>query len=191
MKFEQLFKIYLNRGFYFDGKLQKLDENIKNIFSLFFGLSWKAYTLYKKRYEITYQERNWFTQYDYFFPLFSPQIPKINIFFAKILFARNNIFELIKTNILRLYLIKTYRGRAHFLRKPVHGQRTWSNAWNAYQLNLVIRKMIFNWKQKKKKNKPKKKKSYNKFLMGKKPKKIKKAKIFKKIKIKKKINIWF
>ena len=124
MKFEQLFKIYLNRGFYFDGKLQKPEENIKNLLFSISGLSLKIYTLYKKKYEITFQERNFFLKYNYFFTLFSPQKPKINFFLAKIIFVYKNLFELIKLNILRLYFIKTYKGKAHFLGKPTRGQRT-------------------------------------------------------------------
>jgi len=93
---------------------------------LFFinGLSLKVYSLYRKKYEITFQERNFFLKYNYFFALFSPQKPKINLFLARIIFVYKNLFELIKINIIRLYVIKTYKGKAHFLGKPTRGQRT-------------------------------------------------------------------
>lgn len=45
-------------------------------------------------------------------------------------------------SILRLYLLKTTRGKGHILGKPVHGQRTWSNAWSAYKTNTLLRTFI-------------------------------------------------
>jgi len=38
------------------------------------------------------------------------------------------ISEVQYLNLVRLYLIKSYRGRAQALGKPSRGQRTWSNA---------------------------------------------------------------
>jgi ribosomal protein S13 len=37
---------------------------------------------------------------------------------------QNQITDLKKLNIIRLYLIKSYRGKAHAIGKPVKGQRT-------------------------------------------------------------------
>ena len=48
----------------------------------------------------------------------------INMYLSQIISINNNIFELIKYNLIRLYLIKTFRGRCHALGKPVRGQRT-------------------------------------------------------------------
>ena len=47
-----------------------------------------------------------------------------------------------RLNIIRLYLIKSYRGRCHALGKPTNGQRTWSNAWTAYNYNMTLRNFI-------------------------------------------------
>ena len=56
--------------------------------------------------------------------------------------VNNRLDDLYKLNIIRLYLIKSYRGRAHALGKPVRGQRTWSNAWNSYNVNKCLRNFI-------------------------------------------------
>ena len=45
-------------------------------------------------------------------------------------------------NIIRLYLIKSYRGRCHAFGKPSRGQRTWSNGWTAFKHNHTLRKFI-------------------------------------------------
>jgi len=48
----------------------------------------------------------------------------INMYLSQLSSINNDIFELIKYNLIRLYLIKTFRGRCHALGKPVRGQRT-------------------------------------------------------------------
>jgi ribosomal protein S13 len=48
----------------------------------------------------------------------------INMYLSQLSSINSNIFELIKYNLIRLYLIKTFRGRCHALGKPSRGQRT-------------------------------------------------------------------
>jgi ribosomal protein S13 len=48
----------------------------------------------------------------------------INITLSKMTSINYPITELHTLTILRLYLIKTYQGKAHMLGKPVRGQRT-------------------------------------------------------------------
>ena len=69
-------------------------------------------------------------------------INPLNIIFSQISSVNNQIPELKKLNMLRLYLIKSYRGRCHAIGKPVNGQRTWSNAWNSYNYNRSVRSFI-------------------------------------------------
>lgn len=66
----------------------------------------------------------------------------LNYYYSQVSSVNNNIFELKKINIVRLYLIKSYKGRCHALGKPVNGQRTWSNAWSSYKSNLTLRRFI-------------------------------------------------
>ena len=69
-------------------------------------------------------------------------IEPLNIIFSQVNSVNNSIEDIKKLNILRLYLIKSYRGRCHALGKPVRGQRTWSNAWNSYKVNKTLRSFI-------------------------------------------------
>ena len=66
----------------------------------------------------------------------------LNHYYSQVSSVNNNLSDLSRLNIIRLYLIKCYRGRCHALGKPVNGQRTWSNAWSAYKNNLVLRRFI-------------------------------------------------
>ena len=53
-----------------------------------------------------------------------PILQPLNIIFSQVNTVNNTLFDIQKLNIIRLYLIKSYRGRAHALGKPVRGQRT-------------------------------------------------------------------
>jgi ribosomal protein S13 len=48
----------------------------------------------------------------------------INTILSQITSVNNQIHDLKKLNIVRLYLIKSYKGKAHAIGKPVKGQRT-------------------------------------------------------------------
>lgn len=48
----------------------------------------------------------------------------LNIMFSQLTSVNNTVLELTKYNLVRLYLIKTTRGRSHALGKPSRGQRT-------------------------------------------------------------------
>lgn len=66
----------------------------------------------------------------------------INILLSQITSVNNQLSEIQKYNLIRLYLTKTYRGRAQALGKPSRGQRTWSNAWTSYYYNKTLRTFI-------------------------------------------------
>ena len=63
------------------------------------------------------------------------------------------MWDLKRLNIIRLYLIKSYRGKCHALGKPTKGQRTWSNAWTAFRYNNTLKKFISETKNKLNKDK--------------------------------------
>lgn len=71
-----------------------------------------------------------------------PIIGVLNILFSQINSVNNDPLRVEKLNVIRLYLIKSFRGRCHAIGKPVRGQRTWSNAWNSYNLNKIVRSFI-------------------------------------------------
>ena len=52
----------------------------------------------------------------------------LNSYYSQINSVNNQLNNLLLLNVIKLYLLKTYRGRCHLLGKPVRGQRTWSNA---------------------------------------------------------------
>lgn len=65
-----------------------------------------------------------------------------NNMFSQMNSVNNSYEDLKRLNIIRLYLIRTYRGWCHALGKPVRGQRTWSNGWSSYKYNKTLRKFI-------------------------------------------------
>lgn len=66
----------------------------------------------------------------------------INIIFAKTYNVNFNLHELIRLNLIRLFLIKSYRGRCHILAKPVKSQQTWSNARSISPYSKILKKNI-------------------------------------------------
>ena len=52
------------------------------------------------------------------------------------------VITLTRYNIIRKYLIRSFKGKCHLKGKPVRGQRTWSNRKNARNVNLFLRKYI-------------------------------------------------
>ena len=139
MKFEHVLQIYWSKGFLTNGKLQHFNTPFKNIFDPVGGFSDSTKAALCSRFELHSLLTN---------PLqpisaFEGNLPaSLNILFSKITSINNTVTELTRFNLLRLYLIKTTRGRSHALGKPSRGQRTWSNAWTAYNHNKVTRAFI-------------------------------------------------
>jgi len=69
-------------------------------------------------------------------------IKTINIIFSQINSVNSITYNLKKLNILRKYLNRTYQGYCHVLGKPVRGQRTWSNSWNSFKCNNILRNFL-------------------------------------------------
>lgn len=65
-----------------------------------------------------------------------------NNMFSQMNSVNNSYDDLKRLNIIRLYLIRAYKGWCHALGKPVRGQRTWSNGWSSYKHNKILRKFI-------------------------------------------------
>lgn len=184
MKFEQLLQIYWSRGFLYGGKVQSFNLTLKNFFSENSGLADKSKIKIIQRFEFN------FLKYDLsktFLILPLDQRKIINMYLSQLTSINNSIFELIKYNLIRLYLIKTFRGRSHALGKPVRGQRTWSNASTASKCNRILKIFI---RQVKKNNIIEKKvESLNTKITKKKIKKN--TPKIKMIIVKKKKNLWF
>jgi ribosomal protein S13 len=184
MKFEQLLQIYWSRGFLYGGKVRNFNVNLKNFFNENAGLADKAKLLIIKRFEFN------FLKYDHtktFLYLSLDQRKIINMYLSQLTSINNDIFELIRYTLIRIYLIKTFKGRCQALGKPSRGQRTWSNGSNAYKCNRTVRIFI---RQVKKNNVIEKQtESLNMKITKKKIKKN--APKIKMIITKKKKNLWF
>jgi ribosomal protein S13 len=48
----------------------------------------------------------------------------INMYVSQLIYTSNDIYNLTRLNLIRLYLVKSFRGRAQMLGKPSRGQRT-------------------------------------------------------------------
>lgn len=184
MKFEQLLKIYWSRGFLYGGKTQNFNNTLVDFFEDKPGLAQKSMKIFIKRFELNYLYKN---KEKTFLILSLDQRKIINMYLSQLVSINNNIFELLRFNLIRLYLIKSYKGRCHALGKPTRGQRTWSNASNAKKCNLIVKNFItevkkFNYVEKKEES----------LNMKKIKKKIKKkAPKIKMVFTKKKKNLWF
>ena len=184
MKFEQLLQIYWSRGFLYGGKVKNFNINLNTFFEENPGLAKKSKTQFIQRFELNHFL---FNKTKTFLSLPLDQRKIINMYLSQIISINNSIFELIKYNLIRLYLIKTFRGRCHALGKPSRGQRTWSNASTAYRCNRTIRIFI---RQVKKNNVIEKKTESLNMKVTKKKLKRNLPKI-KMVIVKKKKNLWF
>ena len=139
MKFEHVLHIYWTKGFLYNGKLQGFQTSFKHLFNTSGGFSYPTKNALIARFELYKLER----QPDQPIVSILPTLPlSLNIMFSQLTSVNNTSADLTRYNLLRLYLIKTTRGRSHALGKPSRGQRTWSNAWTAYNTNKVTRAFI-------------------------------------------------
>ena len=72
----------------------------------------------------------------------------INMYLSKIFNINFYFTDLIKYNLIRLYLIKSFRGRASFIEKPSRGQKTRSNSRTVKKLNNFLKKFVNDIKKK-------------------------------------------
>ena len=140
MKFEQLLQVYWSKGFLYGGKVYSIDSNLRDFFCSKPGFAVLGKKKLTSRFEFSFLicgKKNSLAS----LPLDDRKI--INMYLSQITSINHNLFELTRYNLIRLYLIKTFRGRAQALGKPCRGQRTWSNAKTAYRCNRIIRFFIY------------------------------------------------
>jgi ribosomal protein S13 len=183
LKFEQLLKIYWARGFLYGGHAEKYDVSFHEFFVQKKGLNLNAKKKFIKRFDLYFMQK---TKKSFLY-LDLEYRKVINMYLSQLSCINYSIDELIRYNIIRLYLIKSFRGRCLALGKPSRGQRTWSNAWTAFKNNTVLRKFISDVK--KFNTIVKKTESLNKKILKKKVRQ--KAPKIKMIFTKKKKNFWF
>ena len=84
----------------------------------------------------------------------------LNRIFSQMGSINFQVTELNRLNVIRLFLIKSFRGKAQAFGKPSRGQRTWSNAWTAYLYNKDLRTFIGNVQRQLNKDKKEEKINY-------------------------------
>lgn len=144
MRFEHVLKIYWTKGFFFGGNLFNFDTSIDEIIRECTGLGKTTHHLWTRRFEMTHWNK--FNRYKnlkfflkrYFYRVHIP----INVMLSQFNSINTRLYELHRFNVVRYYLIRSYRGKCHALGKPANGQRTWSNAWSAFNTNRVLRAFI-------------------------------------------------
>jgi ribosomal protein S13 len=178
-------QIYWTKGLYYNGKLFKNDWTLKNLITELDGFGRCSFWIFIKKLEASHH------RFDPTLVAYRNSSIKNKILNTELSFITNTVSnrnELWRYQLIRLYLIKTFRGRAQSLGKPSRGQRTWSNAWTAFNQNTLLRSFINEVnKHRKKRSDTVKKKNYK--LIARKLKK----KIFKVRQITKTnfVNSWF
>lgn len=144
MRFEHILQIYWTKGYFYGGKLFYVENTFEELFKQTPGLGKTIQNKFKNRFELDYflKTRKNELLLNYQKTNHTPLNKPINIIFSQINSVNNQIPEIHRLNVIRLYLIKSFRGRCHALGKPVRGQRTWSNAWNSYNINTTLRTFI-------------------------------------------------
>ena len=142
MKFERLLKIYWIRGLFFNGTLLKPIWSLNDMFKNLNGLSYKIKFNFISRFELNYQLKFKNKKYYDFTILKKNKKKLINMYISQITSLGFKMFNLIKYNTIRLYLIKSMRGRAQMLGKPSRGQRTWSNSWTSFYYNKLLKNFV-------------------------------------------------
>ena len=143
LKFEHVLQIYWTKGFFFGGQLFYFNQDIHSLTINTPGLSKFFQKKLKERFELTYYYKSPKLQIlEYEDNTGRVIINPLNILLSQIHTVNTQLWEVQRLTLIRLYLIRSYRGRCHAIGKPVRGQRTWSNAWNSYKTNKILRSFI-------------------------------------------------
>jgi ribosomal protein S13 len=125
MKFEHVLQIYWTKGFFFGGTLFYTNQTIPSLMLNTPGLANKTKKLLNQRFELNLL----MSDTKKLLPTYENETSKIiikplNVFLSQINTVNNQYTDLLRLIIMRMYLVKSYRGRCHAIGKPVKGQRT-------------------------------------------------------------------
>lgn len=184
MKFEQVLQIYWTKGLLFGGRVISFETNWRAFGSSFAGIGYSHKFSLSKRFELGFMRIN---PSSTFLTIDKETIRSINRVLSQMSSVNYQIHELHRLNLIRLFLIKSFRGKAQAFGKPARGQRTWSNAWTSYLYNKELRVFIAHIQNHLNKNKQEEKINYK--LLKKKTHQTSQDPSKKKIKTKK--GLWF
>lgn len=139
MKFEQVLKIYWSKGFYYNGSLKPYNLQLKTLCGSVGGFNHTLYKYFIYRFELQNALRGQDLDLLHTSTNFKAVI---NLILSELTSLKSPITNLVKLNLIRLFLIRSFRGKAQALGKPSRGQRTWSNAWTAYLHNTAVRRFL-------------------------------------------------
>lgn len=149
MKFEHILQIYWSKGLFYGGKLFYPTRSFNELFALTPGLGLKHKKTIVIRLELLGSLQMSLTYILNFKNIYKKDIVGfLNSYYSQVNTVNNQLDSLLLLNIVKLYLIKAYKGKCHLIGKPVRGQRTWSNAWTAFKKNLILRKFVSETKSK-------------------------------------------
>ena len=140
MKFEQFLLIYWSRYLVALGKAGSFNVYPVDFLNKqygFKGLIVKKYLYRFELYRYFFFNREIFLSNTSFFVRYT-----LNIFLSRLFSINHNPYLFNKYSIIRKYMNRSRIGKSHGLGKPVRGQRTWSNANNAYLVNTLARKFV-------------------------------------------------
>jgi len=184
LKFEQVLQIYWTKGFLYGGRVLPFNLNWFRLNPFTKGLGFSNKIKMIKRFELSelfYNNKGTLGIMD------KEARKSLNRIFSQMASINYQVYDLNRLNIVRLYLIKSYRGKAQAYGKPSRGQRTWSNAWTSYLYNKDLRLFIATIQ--KQLNKDKKEEKINYKLLKKKTQKThNEGRVKKNLK---KRNVWF
>lgn len=144
MQYEHVLQVYWLKGFFYSTKLFYFDQSFLDIFMQTAGLGQGFKKSFIRRFELTFFRKAFkdVDVVDYQKNYGTVITVPLNVIFSQVYSINHELGELIRLNILRLYLIRSYKGKCHALGKPANGQRTWSNAWSSYKNNNLLRNFI-------------------------------------------------
>ena len=101
--------------------MRSFNATIEDLFFELNGLGKTSLYLFKKRFELGYFK---YKPDNNLSSLSMDDRRVLNMYFARASSVNNDVSDLLRYNFIRLYLIKTFRGKAQALGKPSRGQRT-------------------------------------------------------------------
>lgn len=143
MRFENVLQIYWTKGFFFGGNVLTFNQSLADLILDLYGFSRFFFKSIILRFELTFIKFKPTVMYDEYKESSNKGIIKpFNVILSQISSVNHYLGDLKRLNIIKLFLIKSHKGRSHALGKPVRGQRTWSNSWNSYNVNKTLRFFI-------------------------------------------------
>ena len=139
MKFDQILQIHWKRGFAYNGNVTPFNVTLDELINANFGLGNVIKQFLIKRFEFFSYRRN---RHKLLIECDKGILRIINIILLKMINTQFKIKDMITNSFIRLFMIRSMRGRCHALGKPSRGQRTWSNAWNAHHCNKTTRDFV-------------------------------------------------